>query len=179
MLTAMKFRSFTWPNNPRTFSVERRRALKSRKLPFRAYRVQDMGEDLCVYRGAGEFTGAHAYEYFMQLAELFAEGTPGLLVHPVWPAAEVYFAGLKLRQEPLEDYVAYEFEFWQNSDGVRRAGLNSAAASGYYTVAPGESVGDAVLNTGVSAEELLRLNPWLKNINSISAGTVLRIREEG
>lgn len=178
MLTPMKFRDFTWPHNPRTFTVEHRRALTSRKLPFQAYRVQDMGEDLCVFKGEGEFVGENAYGDFLRLAELFIEGSPGMLTHPVWPATEVYFASLKLRQEPKENYVNYEFEFWQNSDGKKRGKVKLELAPEFYTVSPGDSIGDVVLKSGITAEEILRLNPEIKNINQLTPGSVLRLSPE-
>lgn len=177
MLTAMKFRDFTWPNNPRSFTVQRRRALVSRKLPFQAYRVQDMGEDLCVFKGEGEFVGERAYADFMRLAELFSDGKPGLLVHPVFTATEVYFASLKLRQEPTENYVNYEFEFWENSDGLMRGSAVLKAAPQYYTVSDGEGLGDVVLHSGVDADELIRLNPQIANVNRLEAGKTLKISE--
>ena len=177
MLTAMKFRDFTWPNNPRSFTVQRRRALVSRKLPFQAYRVQDMGEDLCVFKGEGEFVGERAYADFLRLAELFSDGKPGLLVHPVFPATEVYFASLKLRQEPIENYVNYEFEFWENSDGTKRGRAALKSAPRYYSVSVGEGLGDVVLNCGVSIDELIRLNPQIANMNRIEAGEILKLSE--
>ncbi len=178
MLTPMKFRSFTWPNNPHTFTVEHRRALTSRKLPFQAYRIQDMGEDLCVYRGIGEFVGVNAYADFLRLAELFIDGSPGLLTHPVWPAAEVYFASLKLRQEPKENYVNYEFEFWQNSNGQKRGEVKLELAPEFYTVGEGESIGDVVLKSGASADSILSNNPEIRNLNELTAGTVLKLTAE-
>lgn len=177
MLTAMKFRDFVWPNNPRSFTVEHRRALVSRKLPFQAYRVQDMGEDLCVYKGEGEFFGENAYADFLRLAELFIDGSPGLLVHPVWPAAEVYFASLKLKQEPKENYVNYEFEFWQSSDGNRRSNVKLSLAPAYYTLQNGEGIGDVVLKSGLAADEILRRNPQIRNMNELAEGEVLKLTE--
>ena len=178
MLAAMKFRDFTWPNNPRSFTVEHRRALKSRKLPFQAYRVQDMGEDLCVYRGEGEFVGSNAYADFLRLAELFIDGRPGLLVHPIWPAVNVYFASLKLKQEPQENYVNYEFEFWQNSDGVKRGNVKLELAPSYYTVQQGDGIGDIVNNNGVTVDSLLRNNPHIENFNRIRVGDIVKIVSE-
>lgn len=177
MLKPMKFKDFTWPNNPRTFTVEHRRAITSHKLPFQAYRVQDMGEDLCVYRGEGEFAGKNAYADFLRLAELFIEGGPGILTHPVWPATEVYFASLKLRQEPQENYVNYEFEFWQNSDGKKREAVKLELAPEFYEVSENEGIGDVVLKSGVSADEIIRLNPAIENINRLPRDCVLRLTE--
>ena len=178
MLTPMKFRDFTWPNNPHSFSVEHRRALKSRKLPFQAYKVQDMGEDLCVFKGEGEFVGDSAYADFLRLAELFIDGSPGLLVHPVWPATQVYFASLKLRQEPKENYVNYEFEFWQDSSGKKRSNVKLKLAPTAYILQSGEGIGDVILQSGVSAEEILMLNPQIENMNRLGEGDVLKLSQE-
>ena len=48
----------------------------------------------------GEFVGEGAYAQFGQLANVFYNGGPGLLVHPLWQAANAYFVSLRLEQEP-------------------------------------------------------------------------------
>lgn len=117
MLSAMQYRSFVWPVNPRVYEVEYRRTLHSYKLPFGGYVVQNLGLQNRIFRGEGEFTGPTAYEKFRELAVLFEDDRGGKLVHPIWPEVRAFFAKLTLREEPREDYVSYSFEFWEYKPG--------------------------------------------------------------
>ena len=62
--------------------------------------------------------GEGAYDKFKELATVFYEETPGVLVHPVWVATTAWFVGLEVEQEPRSDYVRYSFEFWEVDPSV-------------------------------------------------------------
>ena len=70
-------------------------------------------------KGEGEFEGPKAYEQFKELASVFYADGPGVLIHPVWQAANVYFVELALAQEPRREYVRYTFTFWEGYDGYQ------------------------------------------------------------
>ena len=55
-------------------------------------------------KGSGEFVGEGAYEEFKRLATVYYDGGEGVLVHPCWQSAHVYFAALSLAQAPRPDY---------------------------------------------------------------------------
>lgn len=110
-MTQMQFKTFTWPNNPERYQVEFVRPV--------VYRKNDAGQEVFVglggncrsMTGSGAFVGEDAYENFKKLEALVYENTTGTLTHPVWQSSKVYFTRLKLLQEPIENYVAYEFTF--------------------------------------------------------------------
>ena len=52
MLAPMKYRDFTWPQNPATFEVELRRTLHSYKIPFSGFSVQNLGMQNRVFKRA-------------------------------------------------------------------------------------------------------------------------------
>lgn len=110
-LASMRFKNYVWPYNPKTFEASLTRRLSVVKIPFGKNIVTDLGENCRVFSGEGEFSGRNAYREFKKLARLFHEGGAGILVHPVWGAARVYFTALSLREEPFSDYVRYAFEF--------------------------------------------------------------------
>ncbi len=130
------------------------------------------------------FAGEGAYEEFRKLEAVFAESGPGLLVHPVWPAASAYFVSLRLAEEPLPDYVRYTFEFWE--DQAAGAGLTevtgeqtaasgtAASASGgeraVYTVKKGDTLWGIAGRYGVALTALIAANPQIKNPNLIYPG---------
>ena len=107
----MQFKTFIWPNNPEQYEVEAVRQPVYVKNEDGSDRFAGLGSLCRTMTGSGAFAGAGAYDSFKALQALMGEATSGALTHPVWQSSTVYLTRLKLRQEPLEDYVAYEFTF--------------------------------------------------------------------
>ena len=184
-LEPMRYKEYTWPHNPETYSVEYRRCLAAHKVPFGGYCLQDLGDTYRVLRGEGVFAGVEAYEEFQALEAVFRQKGPGLLVHPVWPTASAYFVSLQLTEEPLPDYVRYTFEFWEDqsgetaleevpSDQTDQTESGSSAVSGgesaFYTVKKGDTLWGIAKRYGVSLTALIAANPQIKNPNLIYPG---------
>jgi prophage DNA circulation protein len=188
-LSPMRFKSYVWPHNPRTYEIEFRRGIVTHKVPFGAYTLQNLGRTNRVLRGEGEFCGTGAYEEFKKLASVFYEDTPGILVHPLWQTANAYFADLSLKEVPTQDYVSYTFEFWECFDGYESGAVKvsysggtslTAASAGktsgksWYTVKSGDCMWNIANACGLTLAELVALNPQVKNPNLIYPGDVLR-----
>lgn len=193
----MRYKNFTWPHNPRTYTIEYRRVMGNHKVPYGRYQLEDMGLTRRVMKGEGEFVGEDAYDQFKALAtEFYSEG-PGPLIHPVWQGSNAYFVELSLSQEPRQDYVRYTFTFWESYDGYgEKAGLTqekgaSEAAAGTgnsvqtaarenggvrHKVKKGESLWKIARDYGVELAALLKLNPGIKNPNLIYAGQKVRVK---
>lgn len=184
----MQFKDYIWPHNPRTYTIEYQRSMALHKVPYGRYTLQNLGMTRRVMKGEGEFVGKNAYQEFKKLAALFYQESAGVLVHPVWQSARAYFVALSLKQEPRADYVSYRFTFWEDFDGydkglkpvqaaVAEQGEGNFAAAGeqYYTVAKGDSLWRIANRYGVSLEQLLSLNPQIKNPNLIRPGERVRV----
>ena len=63
-LAAMRYKTYTWPHNPRTYTIDYERKMAVHKVPFGRYHLQDLGLTRRVMRGEGEFTGPGAYVEF-------------------------------------------------------------------------------------------------------------------
>lgn len=131
-LSPMRYKSYTWPHNPRVYSIDYERKMAVHKTPFGLFRLQDLGRTNRIMEGEGEFVGPDAYSQFGQLANMFYNGGPGLLIHPLWQAANAYFVSLRLEQEPRPDFVRYSFTFWEDDSwyaglAVRRTRAERAA----------------------------------------------------
>ena len=190
-LSPMRYKSYIWPHNPRVYSIDYRRDMALHKTPFGLYHIQDLGRTNRVMEGEGEFVGEGAYSQFGQLANLFYAGGTGLLVHPVWQAANAYFVSLRLEQEPRPDYVRYSFVFWEDhsqytdlvvreTDGAG-AGESAqdtalAAAPRYHRVVKGDTLWALAGTYGLSLAELIALNPQIKNPNLIYVGDEVRVK---
>lgn len=65
-LSSMRYKSYVWPHNPETFTVEYRRQVAAHKIPMGGCVLQEMGVTYRVLQGEGEFAGADAYREFEQ-----------------------------------------------------------------------------------------------------------------
>ncbi|MDE7220476.1 MAG: LysM peptidoglycan-binding domain-containing protein [Oscillospiraceae bacterium] len=176
----MRYKDYIWPHNPATYSITYERQVAVHKVPFGRHCMQDLGMGCRIMRGQGEFAGNGAYDAFKQLATVFYDGGPGLLIHPLWQISNAYFTSLKLEQEPLPDYVRYSFEFRERYDGYREE--LTAAAGGLLpqssgtgqkmvcTVVSGDTLWGIAKRYNVAMEDLLRVNPGIKNPNLIRVG---------
>lgn len=112
----LKFRMFTWPENPETFGIE---AVREPLYTINADGTitYDGLAPLCrVVTGRGAFYGEYAAQSFNALAVLMAHGEAGELVHPIWGTMNAYLIELNMTQESREDYVAYTFAFREASE---------------------------------------------------------------
>lgn len=189
ILSPMRYKSYTWPHNPRVYSIDYRRAVAVHKTPFGRYRLQDLGTEHRVMKGEGEFVGEGAYGEFQRLASVFYDPGPGVLVHPLWQAANTYFVALRLDQAPRPDYVRYRFEFWEESE--RNSGLATRAAEQpsaqggsapraetqavWHRVVKGDTLWGLAGRYGLTPAELVALNPQIKNPNLIRVGEEVRV----
>jgi len=191
-LSPMRYKNFIWSVNPRACELKFEKKMALLKIPYGGVAAENLGATIKVLRGEGEFAGADAYAEFLKLAAVFEEDTAGILIHPVFTLPNAHFVGLTLSQKPLPDYVAYTFEFWDASE-ITAPG-KTAVSSGsdtnpivsiidkpeqaalYRTVREGETLWDIANVTGVTAEEIISLNPLIKNPNLIEPGLKLRIQ---
>ena len=107
----LKYKMFTWPENPEEFTIRAIRAPQYGKGPDGAGKYQGMGPLCRVIRARGVFHGSMAHSQFNALAVIMATGTVGELVHPVWGTMQAFLTELELEQESREDYVAYRISF--------------------------------------------------------------------
>lgn len=191
ILSPMRFKGFVWPHNPRVYTIAFERKLVAHKIPFGLHYLQSLGQTRRVLRGEGEFVGQRAYDTFKELASVFYEETPGVLVHPVWMTTTAWFAALELRQAPRRDYVAYSFEFWEVEGGAGRPTLSTrpleqpgadasqapaAETAQYHTVVRGDTLWELARRYGVALNRIVELNPSIRNPNLIYPGQKVRLK---
>lgn len=177
MLSAMRYKDFIWPHNPRTFHVLWQRRVAVLDAPGGRFHVQELGKTCRILRGEGEFCGATAYEDFERLVRTFRQDGAGTLVHPIWRSDAVYFTRLELTQEPRQDYVAYAFEFTETRSIFSGALRREFPVSGkeLYRVQSGDTFWSIAARFALDGETLLQLNPQIANPNLLSAGQEVRV----
>lgn len=173
MLLAMQFKDFTWPNNPKTYTLHAERLAPAHKIPMGDFCVQELGKSAIELRGEGEFFGDRAYEDFRRLLAVFGEDGAGRLVHPIWQCDAAYFTELKLTQQPRRDYVAYRFCFRQS--GLELTAQTKTGSRSFYPAQEGDTLWSVCRKCGLTMTELLRLNPALREPGASLRGKELRI----
>ena len=111
MQSLMSYKTFTWPNNPTTFSVSEKRRTVQHPLLDGTWCTQEFGCAPRVFTGEGVFYGTAAYTDYLSLEGLVRAGGAGVLTHPQWGAISACLTALELTQEPKENYVRYRFTF--------------------------------------------------------------------
>lgn len=187
-LSPMRFKSFVWPHNPRVYSITYEQHLSAVTVPGGGDYITNEGTAHRVMRGEGEFVGEGAYDKFRELASVFYDKTPGLLVHPVWQISKAYFAELTLEQEPRRNYVRYSFAFWEalydheTTLSSLNAGAQANSVSGaneetarYHTVGKGDTLSAIARKYQISLEALVAKNPQIRNPNLIYPGDLVLV----
>ena len=130
-MESMRFKNYIWEYNPVecTFTCERDIA-KHRYPELAGAELEDFNPDAAVITGSGEFFGEDAYDKWKELWSLFKEGGVGEFFHPVFDdVTYAVFKKLDASVEPRENYVSYNFEFWQHIPVVERYGTKSPIKS--------------------------------------------------
>lgn len=107
----MKFKIFTWQENPELLRIQAVRTPEYTVDENGKYDYTGLGPMCRIVTGSGVFRGEFAYENFNALQVLLANGTAGELVHPVWGTMSAFLIGLEMENEGREDFVAYSFTF--------------------------------------------------------------------
>jgi len=185
-LSPMRYKDFIWPHNPRVYTIDYERRMAENKIPYGLYHLQDLGRGHRIMRGEGEFVGPDAYAQFGALANVFYSEGSGPLIHPLWQTANAYFVELSLRQEPRPDYVSYSFVFWEDLEYYSNTAEKpaqeeqTAQADGgeklVYSVVKGDTLWGISKKYKTTVENLLHLNPQIKNPNLIRVGQEVRVR---
>ena len=163
-LMTMRFKDFTWRDNPTALRVSCERGLAEAAAPFGESLARDLGPRQRKVTGEGAFAGEDAMEQWGRLSALFAAGGPGLLqlpgVEPLWALLD----RLELIGAQGRDLVRYAFSF------TEEAGRRPYAGRGRYRAQAGETLWDYARRWGRTVEELAAANPWVRDICQLEEG---------
>ena len=166
---SMRYKTFTWPNNPGTCRYSIDKSYAKHKYPELAgSEIEDMGADAIILSGDGEFYGADAYTNWSRLVTIFNEHGAGEFYHPVYTdISKALMTKLTSTVEPRSNYVAYSFEFavhdivpWVKTF-VQDSDINKNTAKSVVDTANNRTiiVGDVVICNGYAYYDSYGSNP--------------------
>ena len=77
MLPPMRYKTFTFPHNPRIYAISYQRDVAVQKVPMGIFSMQDLGRTCRVLQGEGEFYGRNAYDTFKERLPCSMKTGPG------------------------------------------------------------------------------------------------------
>lgn len=163
-LMGMRFREFTWRDNPVSLRVTSARQLVEASVPYGESRAEDLGRRARRITGEGYFSGEDCMENWNELQAAFSKKGPGMLQLPGVPPFWAWMDSLELIGAQGKNLVRYAFSFteWE--------GKAAFSGSGVYTAQAGESLWDYASRWGCSMEELIQKNPHIRDICDLKEG---------
>ncbi len=163
-LMGMRFRNFTWRDNPVSLTVSNTRNVQSTDIPYGVSRSEEMGRRRRTVAGEGYFSGEGSMALWQALQEVFALPGPGLLqlpgVAPFWALMD----SLELIGAQGRDLIRYSFSFveWDSKEAYSGSGTRCAKA--------GESLWNYANQWGISMEVLVKANPGIRDSCDLQEG---------
>lgn len=163
-LMGMRFRDFTWQDNPVSLQVESAKNVAEVRVPYGESRAEELGQQRRKVTGEGYFSGADCMERWAALQRAYAQEGPGRLQLPGLTPFWALMDRLELTGAQGKDLVRYSFSFteWE--------GQPAFSGRGTYRAQEGESLWDYANRWGLSIEALVESNPHIPNINELEAG---------
>ena len=163
-LMTMRFKGFTWKDNPVSLRVENLRQVQETKIPYGDSQAEELGRQRRKVTGEGYFTGEGCMEDWNGLQAAFAQKGPGILqlpgVTPFWALMD----SLELVGSQGQDLVRYTFSFTEWGAQPEFSG------SGRYRAKAGQSLWDYANQWGIPVEELVARNPQIQDIGQLKEG---------
>ncbi len=163
-LMGMRFRDFTWQDNPVSLRVTSARNVLETKVPYGKTKTEELGQERRKVTGEGYFSGANCMETWNDLQTAFSQRGPGILqlpgVEPFWALMD----SLELIGAQGKDLVRYAFSFTEwDAQG-------DFLGSGVYRAKEGESLWDYANKWGISVDTLVQANPHIRDICDLKEG---------
>lgn len=114
----LKFKTFTWPQNPTTYTQKVVRTPIFEELSTGSIEFTGLSGARRTITGSGVFTGSDAIKNYLALETLATKLAAGDFVHPILGTYNCYLIEVAMTQEPQEDLVNYRFTLlWADEDG--------------------------------------------------------------
>jgi LysM repeat protein len=146
----MKFKGWEWPHNPSTFVMNYEIRLVKHEFPgVWGAETEDLGLGPRSFSGSGAFYGPSAWRHFSKLADPLWNTSVGILEHPRYGKFNARLVKITSKEEPLPNYVEYDFEFIEHKEITAFTKITAPSATTpttpvssarYYVVVRGDNL---------------------------------------
>ena len=160
----MKFKDFSFPQNPALIRVEEARTIKEKCIPLSVTSLWDLGKKRRRVFGKGTFEGEDCVKVWQELQRIYTEGGNGFLSVPGFPSFVAILDSLQLIGPATDGCVQYSFSFTEVLSSSEWTGARDCKAE------EGESLWDYADRYHRSIESLIAANPDIRDIEALTAG---------
>lgn len=130
-LNKIKYKNFTFPNNPETTGLKCDRTYIKHKYPGLAgNELEDFGINAVSITGHGYFVGSNAYNYFHKLFNEYKKSGVGTVYHPVFSEiTRGLMVSLESTIDPGSNCIEYSFEIIADTDPKKKESNNKNKGS--------------------------------------------------
>lgn len=164
LLMAMSYKTFFFPDNPVSLSVEEEKSVKEVLIPFYGTDAEDLGRKKRRVRGEGYFTGPDCWQRWNELQKVYREPDPGSLRLPGQLPFLAVMDQLKLIGVAGENLIKYSFSFVECESSAAYTGR------GVHRAQAGESLWDYAHRFGRTIEELVEANTQIRDVGCLEDG---------
>ncbi len=169
ILATMRFAGFEWRYNPLTLKITHELSHSKRVLPTKGEVIAEPRVKVKVISGKGELAGADCLEQYKEIERIFRLGRKGVLTLPGRAPVYAYFTKLSAEATDTPELIVYNFEFAE-------ANTQESVVKPMYHIGNGwDNLYSIAYEYGVSIEELVELNTWIKRPDEQLAGKKVRL----
>lgn len=166
MNSLMKYKSFVWPRNPKEITITVENDIKDIYIPKAGSVFQNYRRRKRIASGTGEFFGEDCFSQYKDLFEVFKNSNDSsYLVIPNIDPFLATFKSLKLLGDPSPNMVTYSFTFWEDTKDIYKNEIN--VIKDFYITDGNESLWDISLEYNLNINDLLDLNPFIRDPKEI------------
>lgn len=162
----MRFCGVSLRHNPARLKIEDQRRYQKILPPFGEPDSLPLGRALRRISGEGEIFGADCLDRYAALEGLYLRRQTGCLMLPHMPAIYAFLSELSMTAEPIDDVLRVRFTFIE----AKNPSAAAIPADGYLVALENDSLWDISYRTGVPLDTLVRLNPDIPYIGSLTQG---------
>ncbi len=151
----MSFKNFIFPVNPTVIRIAQKNNVTSVKVPFGKDIVSNLGSQLRIITGEGEFFGIDCTDQFEQLKKTASDGG-GMLYLPSQKPVFAILESLEMKCSDIDNVIAYSFRFAETSPADTF--INDFSVYGNGT----DCLWDFSWNYHIDIDSLVSLNPHIK-----------------
>ncbi len=169
-ISKIRYKGYEWELNPETLTVVNERNYNEVIMPEGTSLSSTRSKKCRVITGEGMIIGYECLKLFNEILRLQSESESGLLTLPSTKPFYAYFTKLELLCEPTDDAVSYRFQFVEDAE---RSYIIKEKR--YHNVSGSETLWDIAYAYNTEIEKLVQLNPDIKRVDELTAGSGVRI----